>query len=60
MNPEYIAALRQLEKLSIMAMQEKKWFVIDDVEMNKGIEIISILKQTAGTSIFTEEKKPIW
>ena len=60
MNPEYIAALWQLEKLSIMAMQEKKWFVIDDVEMNKGIEIISILKQTAGTSIFTEEKKPIW
>ena len=43
-----------------MAMQEKKWFVIDDVEMNKGIEIISILKQTAGTSIFTEEKKSIW
>ena len=60
MNPEYIAALWQLEKLSIMAMQEKKWFVIDDVEMNKGIEIISILKQTAETSIFTEEKKPIW
>ena len=42
-----------------MAMQEKKWFVIDDVEMSKDIEIISILKQTAGTSIFTEVNKPI-
>ena len=43
-----------------MPTQEKKWLVIDDEEMDKGIEITPIIKEMAGTSVFTEVNEPIW
>ena len=58
LNPQY--PLCQFEKHSIMPTQEKKWLVIDDEEMDKGIEIIPIIKEMAGTSVFTEVNEPIW